>query len=166
MPKRGRKSLATAAAERRRKETNARKIERHCDDDIEMTVEGTRNDETVAMIEGDQSFVSIIHGSINQGDARFIHNGLQCSCIVLEALRQTLHKPPGCWESKDIDEIVVQGDSLFSEYLPAGQERMLMVTELPRLFERNDVTYELEIGGENFATGFIDESCNSSDVQA
>ena len=132
---------------------------------MELTGEQSCNADGVPMIQEDQSFVRISRGTIDQANQRFAHGGLQCSCIVLEALRQTLHKPPSCWESTDIDEIVVQGDALFSEYLPEGDERMLMVNELPRLFERNGVTYELEILDDSFATGFIDESCNVSDVQ-
>jgi len=54
--------------------------------------------------------------------------------MAQECLRFSLHKDPSDWCTEDIDNILLNVDAMFNQY-KGGSPRMLMVNELPRLFD-------------------------------
>ena len=82
------------------------------------------------------SILNLVHDSFNQGYHMFgFSAGKQCTCCSLYAIAFTKVKPPGNWDTKDIDFIVRQGDLL---YEIIGQGSYLSFTGLPyhiRLFD-------------------------------
>jgi len=95
-----------------------------------------------------------IFGNFNQGNERFTNGGLQCTCMALECLRFSLHKDPSDWCTEDIDNILLNGNAMFNQY-KGGSPRMLMVNELPRLFDFEGQLYWFNFYDEHFQYGHI-----------
>ena len=113
-----------------------------------------------------ETCLEVVMGTISQGHECFRNPGLQCSMIVLESFRLMLHVEPSNWTPEMIDNLVINGDRMFNEYVQ-NNPRMLMCTELPRTFMNDHHCYELEIFDDNFFSGFIlnDDNVNEMNRQ-
>ena len=93
------------------------------------------------------SFKRNVQGSFNQGDAIFGENaGTQCVAMSLAALAFGKKKNAEIWESRDMNNILMTGNELYS-YLQRSStmhNRYLLASELPQYFECFDSMFEMK----------------------
>ena len=95
--------------------------------------------ENVSSSSEGQNFTRILFGDFSQGcRIRFINAGLQCSLIALESMTVMLEKHPSIWTKSDINTVVTNGNNFFDQYIERNS-RILMISELPRKFERERI---------------------------
>ncbi|XP_077972734.1 uncharacterized protein LOC144427420 [Styela clava] len=92
--------------------------------------------------------LKVVTGEFSQSDARFNFSsrGRQCIANCLIALIKHANTRATLWRSNDLDEILVEGDKLYrgvQDFL-GYFDNYLMVTELPSIYELNDVLYEIK----------------------
>ena len=74
--------------------------------------------------------MKLTQGSFHQGDIRFGESaGKQCTCCSLFSIAFSIIKSPGYWDTKDLDFILENGDSI---YKGLGKHTYLMFSDLPR----------------------------------
>ena len=84
-----------------------------------------------------------VQGSYNQGNERFgLTAGRQCTCNALSSVAFTLIKSPGTWNSKDMDFILENGDTIYKSLNIDGYVAM---DELPKQFMfKNSTTFKAD----------------------
>jgi len=101
----------------------------------------------------------VVQGTFHQGHTKFIHPGLQYSCMCLSACIKCINKDILQWSCADLDDILNSGDEMFSSHvqLTGNNARMLSINELPRTVE-SDNLYLLHVYDDEAWVGFMDDS--------
>ena len=95
------------------------------------------------MMSSQEIILKSVQGSYNQGNERFgLTAGRQCTCNALSSVAFTLIKSPGTWNSKDMDFILENGDTIYKSLNIDGYVAM---DELPKQFMfKNSTTFKAD----------------------
>ena len=95
------------------------------------------------MMSSQKIILKSVQGSYNQGNKRFgLTAGRQCTCNALSSVAFTLIKSPGTWNSKDMDFILENGDTIYKSLNIDGYVAM---DELPKQFIfKNSTTFKAD----------------------
>jgi len=104
--------------------------------------------------------VPSIRGSFHQADSQFQWGGKQCVAISLAAMAKHSVCSVFSWGKKDLDNIVTDGDSLYSSLHRSGsisdptKDKLLCIQDLPQQYTFNSNAFKFEYG--DFVSGFVD----------
>ncbi|XP_026112716.1 uncharacterized protein LOC113091414 [Carassius auratus] len=104
--------------------------------------------------------VSSIRGSFHQGDHKFKWPGKQCVAISLAAIAMHSVLSVFSWESKDLDNVVETGDSLYSSLRQRGlisdptKKKLLCIQDLPKEYVFGTNAFKFEYA--DFVSGHVD----------
>lgn len=104
--------------------------------------------------------VSSIRGSFHQGDRQFQWAGKQCVAISLAVMAKHSVHSVFSWGKKDLDNVVTDGDSLYTSLYQSGsitdptKEKLLCIQDLPQQYTFNSNAFKFEYG--DFVFGFVD----------
>ncbi|XP_072554172.1 uncharacterized protein [Paramormyrops kingsleyae] len=96
-----------------------------------------------------------VRGSFHQGDRRFgINSNKQCVANSLMAILMCKIKNVLSWSVTDLDQVLLNGDNLYSTIRDAGRIRdasgYLFVRDLPTEYTLNGVTFEIKYHNDMF----------------
>ncbi|XP_052430121.1 uncharacterized protein LOC127971265 [Carassius gibelio] len=101
-----------------------------------------------------------IRGSFHQGDRKFKWPGKQCVAISLAAIAMHSVLSVFSWQSKDLDNAVNTGDSLYSSLRQSGlisdptKKKLLCIQDLPKEYVFGTTAFKFEYA--DFVSGHVD----------
>uniref|UniRef100_A0A9J8ADG0 ATP-dependent DNA helicase n=1 Tax=Cyprinus carpio carpio TaxID=630221 RepID=A0A9J8ADG0_CYPCA len=104
--------------------------------------------------------ISSIRGSFHQGDRKFKWPGKQCVAISLAAIAMHSVHSVFSWESKDLDNVVNTGDSLYSSLRQSGSisdptgKNLLSIQDLPKEYVLGTNAFKFAYA--DFVSGHVD----------
>ncbi|XP_073688496.1 uncharacterized protein [Garra rufa] len=115
--------------------------------------------EISASSSNERDSIRSISGSFHQGDRKFKWPGKQCVAISLAAIATHSVHSVFSWESKDLDNVLNAGDSLYRNLRQSGsiadptKKNLLCIPDLPKeyVFSTND--FKFEYG--DFVSGYV-----------
>lgn len=112
--------------------------------------------------------VKTICGHFHQGNAIFSPDsvGRQCVANSLKAIIHARCQTPTCWTQEDIDNILIEGDSLYRVIVDYKRKEYLLPTDIPQYVSHQNNLWKVMIGDDFFGQIFhaTDISLTLSDV--
>ncbi len=127
----------------------------------EMSVCTANDSEEISVSTSNQrESISSIRGSFHQGDLKFKWPGKQCVAVSLAAMAMHSVHSVFSWESKDLDNVVNTGDSLYCSLRQSGLitdstgKNLLCIPDLPKEYVLSKNTFKFEYA--DFVSGYVD----------
>jgi len=124
----------------------------------ECTVKDT--EQSLPSTSNETGSVHCIRGSFHQADEQFQWGGKQCVAVSLAAMAKHSVRSVFSWGKKDLDNVVIDGDSLYTSLRQNGsisdptEHKLLCIQDLPQQYSFNSNGFQFEYG--DFVSGFVD----------
>ena len=109
---------------------------------------------------------TVLSGTLNQGDARFLCPGIQCTYISFLSLVKMIEKEPESWTTADVDSCIIDGNCRFMKHcrMLHIEPKMLMANELPEIISFSEKSFVCKQSDRQIIVGLLKPNTDANYV--